>query len=74
MCNIWNSATCSCKNGKYLASIIADSVITCDEIIETTKAAPTKTVLTKSTSTNFYILLTFLLIIITSLIGVIIYC
>ena len=31
---IWNSAACSCENGKYLASIIEDSVITCDEIIE----------------------------------------
>ena len=29
-----NPATCSCKNGKYLASIIDDSVITCDEIID----------------------------------------
>ena len=27
-------ATCSCENGKYLASIIDHSVITCDEIIE----------------------------------------
>ena len=26
---IWNSATCSCKNGKYLANVIDDSVITC---------------------------------------------
>ena len=24
---IWNLATCSCKNGKYLVSIIKDSVI-----------------------------------------------
>ena len=31
---IWNPATCSCKNGKYLASIMDDSVITCDEIID----------------------------------------
>ena len=31
---IWNPSTCSCKNGKYLASIIDDSVITCDEIID----------------------------------------
>ena len=31
---IWNPATCSCKNGKYLASIIDDSVITSDEIID----------------------------------------
>ena len=29
--------TCSCKNGKCLASIIDDSVITADEMIETTK-------------------------------------
>ena len=31
---IWNPATCSCENGKYLASIIYDFVITCDEIID----------------------------------------
>ena len=31
---IWNPATCSCQNGKYLASIIDDSVSTYDEIIE----------------------------------------
>ena len=29
---IWNLATCSCENGKYLASIIGNSVHTCDEI------------------------------------------
>ena len=34
MCNIWNSATCSCENGKYLASINDDSVVTCDETID----------------------------------------
>ena len=34
---IWNPATCSCENVKYLASIIDDSVITCDEIIEEKK-------------------------------------
>ena len=34
---IWNPATCSCETGKYLASIIDDAVITCDEIIEETK-------------------------------------
>ena len=27
------STTCSCKNGKYLASFIDDSVITCDKIV-----------------------------------------
>ena len=31
---VWNPATCSCKNGKYLASIMDDSSITCDEIKE----------------------------------------
>ena len=36
----WNTATCSCKNGKYLASIIGDSVSICDEIIEKTKTVP----------------------------------
>ena len=30
---IWNSASCSCKNGKFLANTMDDSVITCDEII-----------------------------------------
>ena len=30
---IWNPATYSFKNGKYLASVVDDSVITCDEII-----------------------------------------
>ena len=31
---IWNCATCSCENSKYLASSIDNSVITCDEIID----------------------------------------
>ena len=34
---IWNPGTCSCQNGKYLASIMDDSAITCDEIIEEPK-------------------------------------
>ena len=38
---IWNSAACTCKNGKYLASFIDDSVIWCDEVIEETKTIPT---------------------------------
>ena len=33
----WNSATCSCENGKYVGSIIGDSVVICNEIIEKTK-------------------------------------
>ena len=31
---IWNPATYSCENRKYLASIMEDSVITCDKTIE----------------------------------------
>ena len=31
---IRNPATCSCENTKYLASIIHDSAITCDEVID----------------------------------------
>ena len=31
---IWHPAICSCENGKYLASIFDDSVITCDELID----------------------------------------
>ena len=31
---IWNRATCSCKNGKYLARFTDDSLITCDEILD----------------------------------------
>ena len=65
---IWSLATCSCKNGKCLAGIIDKSVIRCDEIIETTKTVPTKSI-----STNFYILLTFLLITIILLVTVSIY-
>ena len=30
----WNPAACNCENGKYLASIIDDSAIICDEVIE----------------------------------------
>ena len=31
---VWNPATCNCENVKYLASIMDDSVITYDEIVE----------------------------------------
>ena len=59
---IWNPATCSCENAKYLASIIDDSVITCDKIID----EETKTVTTNFSEKNaicktkiFYNLLAF---------------
>ena len=31
---VWNPATCNCENGKYLASIMDDSAIICDEVIK----------------------------------------
>ena len=69
---IWNPATCSCKNGKYLASITDKSVITGEDIIE----EETKTVTTNfnEKTNNFYILLAFLLITSRLLIAVSIYC
>ena len=76
----WNPVTCSCENRKYLASIIDDSAITCEEIIESYEEE-TKTTLTNSNEKNiickrqnFYILLTFLLITIALLTAVSIYC
>ena len=68
-----------CKNGKYLGVIIDNSVITYDEIIHAIKSiskkyVPTKTDKTTGNSENFYILLSFLLVIITLLIAVWIYC
>ena len=32
--HIWNPSKCSCENGKYLASIMNDSAIMCDEVIK----------------------------------------
>ena len=40
---IFNPATYNSKNGKYLGSIINDSVITSHEITETAKAVTTET-------------------------------
>ena len=48
-------------------------MITCDEIVEETSTIPTKAVLAKSTTTNFYILLVFLLIVLALMIVVCIY-
>ena len=62
----FSPATCSCKNGKYLASIMDDSAITCDEVIVSynEKAKPITTKLDEMKATckmqNFYVLLAFL--------------
>ena len=67
----WNPAAFSCKNVKYTEGIIRDSVVTSNEIIETTKnTAPTKTLLPKCTLAKFYILRSCLLITIALLIAV----
>ena len=68
---VWNPATCNCQNGKYLASIIDDSVIMCNGMIEETKTALTNFNQKTSCKTkHFYILRAFLLITIALLIPV----
>ena len=37
----WNPASYSCENGEYLPSIIDNSAIMCDEIIEEIKTIST---------------------------------
>ena len=74
---VWNPATCICKNWKYLASIMDDSAIICDDVIkpynEEIKTMPAKFKEKKESckKQNFYILLAFLWITIALLIAVI---
>ena len=72
---VWNPSRCNCKNGKYLANIMVDSAIMCDEVIESygeeTKFNE-KRVTCKTE--NIYILLAFLLVTLALLIAVSIYC
>ena len=58
---VWNPAPCNCENGKHLASIMDDSVITYDEIIGVEETNFNEKNITCKTQ-NFYILLGFLLI------------
>ena len=74
--SIWGIASCNCDNGKYLANIVDNSVITYDEITE----EETKTVTTNFNEKNkicktkiLYILLDFLSITVALLIAVKIY-
>ena len=71
---IWNCSTCSCKNGKHLASIMNDSAIMWDEIIESNyeETNLNEKNITCKTENN-YILVAFLLITLI-LIAVSIYC
>ena len=50
---IWNPTICSSESGRYVKSVVDDSVIKCDEIIEATKINMTKTALAKSISASF---------------------
>ena len=75
---VWNPATCNCENGKYLESIMDDSAIICDEVVDADdERKPILTNFNEKKVTcktqNFYILLAFLLITIALLIGVSIY-
>ena len=73
-------STCICKNGKYFISIMDDSAITCDAIIESsdeeTKNIPKNFNEKKATckTQNFCILLAFLWIAVALLMAVRIYC
>ena len=50
----WNPATKHCENGKYLASIMDDSAIICDEVIDAdAKLCPKDDDKTKTVPTNF---------------------
>ena len=71
---IWNPAACSCQNSKYLATIIDDSVITCDKNYRNDKNRSNKNYCNKKYFKTLYILLALLLITIALLIAVSIYC
>ena len=63
---VWNCATCISENGKYLASIMDDSMTTCDEVIksheEELKTIPSNFNEKKATCTTqfFFILCVFI--------------
>ena len=83
---VWNLAICSCGNEKYLASVMDDSAIICDEVRDAdaeaesndreTKTVPINFDEKKSTCKiqNFYILFAFLLITRALVVAVNIYC
>ena len=73
--NVWNPATCNCKNGKYLASIIDDSVVRCDEILESYNEETNFNERKATCKTqNLYISVAFFLITVALLIAVSSYC
>ena len=48
--HLWNPAIYNCENRKYLASIMDDSVIMCDEVIESYENTRRKQILMKDSS------------------------
>ena len=66
---IWNPSTCICEYGKYSVSIMDDSMITCDEIIEETVTTNFNEKKSTCKTQNFYILLAFLLLTVALLIA-----
>ena len=50
---ISDPCTCSCENGKYLASVIEDSVITCNEIVDAVAGSLVERRRNKHNSNNF---------------------
>ena len=72
---IWNPSTGNCENGKWLASIMDDLAITCDEIIDSyVKKSSFNEKKAICKTQNFKILLAFLSIIIALLIAASIFC
>ena len=51
--HVWNPRTCASKIDKYLKSIIYNSVVIWDEIVEVKKTIATKPFPTKTITTNF---------------------
>ena len=70
---VWNPATCKCENEINLVSIIDDSTIICDEIINVKERNFNEKNVTCKTK-KFYILLDFLLITLALLMVVSIFC
>ena len=78
---IWNPSTCICENGKYLESTTDESIITCDEIIDTVRHESEKSIAINFNDKNgickmdnLYILLAFVSIKLLKLIIIDIYC
>ena len=81
---VWDPSTCNCQNGNYLASIMDDSMVICDEVIDadTDVEAKSNNEAKSYDQTNFngkketcklqgfYVLLTFLLITLVLLIAI----